>query len=135
MDIALSGNIDDQNGARKGGNEYNGVDIGNDAGMNSGEDMDKDSGASNNFGNNTYKLVFKGIKSWNWKCTINIPYCWNYEQLMVAVKLFKKILKAEPNISLWYTIKKGVESVLFNDKDLDIFKMRVEEGLSKVNAL
>jgi hypothetical protein len=76
------------------------VDIGNDASINSGENMDKDSGASNNFRNNTYKLVFKGIKSRNRKCTINIPYCWNYEQLMVTVKLFKKILRAEPNASL-----------------------------------
>jgi len=39
------------------------VDIGNNAGINSGEDMDKDGGANNNFGNNTYKLIFKGIKS------------------------------------------------------------------------
>jgi len=38
------------------------VDIGNNAGVNSGEDIDKDSGASNNFRNNTYKLIFKGIK-------------------------------------------------------------------------
>jgi hypothetical protein len=60
---------------RKGGNEYNGVDIGNNTGVNSGEDMDKDGSASNNFGNNTYKLVFKGIKLRNWKCTIDIPYC------------------------------------------------------------
>ena len=74
MDIALGGNIDNWNGARKGGNEYNGVDIGNDASINSGENMDKDSGASNNFRNNTYKLVFKGIKSRNRKCTIDIPY-------------------------------------------------------------
>jgi hypothetical protein len=65
MDIALSGNIDDQNGIKKGGNKYNGVDIGNDAGINSGEDIDKDGSTSNNFGNNTYKLVFKGIKSRN----------------------------------------------------------------------
>ena len=34
--------------------------------------MDKDSSASNNFGNNTYKLIFKGIKLQNWKRTINI---------------------------------------------------------------
>jgi hypothetical protein len=59
---------------RKGGNEYNRVDIGNDAGVNSGEDINKDSGASNNFKNNTYKLIFKGIKLQNRKCTINIPY-------------------------------------------------------------
>jgi hypothetical protein len=59
---------------RKGGNKYNKVDTGNDASINSREDIDKDSGASNNFGNNTYKFVFKGIKSRNWKCTIDIPY-------------------------------------------------------------
>jgi hypothetical protein len=76
------------------------VDIGNNASINSGENMDKDGGASNNFGNNTYKLVFKGIKSWNRKCTINIPYCWNYKQLMVAVKPFRKTLRAKPNASL-----------------------------------
>jgi hypothetical protein len=64
---------------RKGGNKYNKVDTGNNASVNSGEDMGKDSGASNNFRNNTYKLVFKGIKSRNWKYTIDIPYCWNYE--------------------------------------------------------
>jgi hypothetical protein len=79
MDIALGGNMDDQNGARKGGNEYNRVDIGNDAGINSREDMDKNGGTGNNFGNNTYKLVFKGIKSRNRKCIINILYHWNYE--------------------------------------------------------
>jgi hypothetical protein len=100
MDIALGGNINDQNGAKKGGNEYNKVDIGNDTSVNSREDIDKDSGTSNNFGNNTYKLVFKGIKSQNWKCTINIPYCWNYKQLMVAVKPFRKTLRAKPNASL-----------------------------------
>jgi hypothetical protein len=59
---------------RKGGNKYNKVDIGNNASVNSGEDINKDSGASNNFKNNTYKLIFKGIKSQNWKCIINIPY-------------------------------------------------------------
>ena len=74
MDIALGSNIDDQNGARKGGNEYNGVDTGNNASVNSGENIDKDSSASNNFRNNTYKLIFKSIKSWNQKYTINIPY-------------------------------------------------------------
>jgi hypothetical protein len=135
MDITLGGNIDDQNGTRKGGNEYNRVDTGNDAGVNSREDINKDSGTSNNFGNNTYKLVFKGIKSQNWKCTIDIPYCWNYEQLMVTVKPFRKTFRAKPNASLWYTIKKGVKSVLFNNKDSDIFRIRVEEGLDKVNAL
>jgi len=41
------------------------VDIGNNAGVNSREDIDKDGSASNNFGNNTYKLIFKGIKSRN----------------------------------------------------------------------
>ena len=50
------------------------MDIGNNASVNSGEDIDKDGSASNNFGNNTYKLVFKGIKSRNWKRTINILY-------------------------------------------------------------
>ena len=54
---------------------------------------------------------------------------------MVAVKLFRKTLRAEPNVSLWYIIRKGVESVLFNDKDLDIFRTKVEKGLGKVNAL
>jgi len=73
-DIALGGNIDNWNSARKGGNEYNGVDIGNNTSVNSKEDIDKDSSASNNFRNNTYKLIFKGIKSRNWKYTINIPY-------------------------------------------------------------
>jgi len=53
------------------------VDIGNNAGVNSGEDIDKDSG--NNFRNNTYKLIFKGIKLRNWKRTINILYCQNYK--------------------------------------------------------
>ena len=51
------------------------MDIGNNTNINSGEDIDKGSGISNNFGNNTYKLIFKGIKSWNWKYTINILYC------------------------------------------------------------
>jgi hypothetical protein len=41
------------------------VDIGNNPNVNSREDMDKDSGAGNNFRNNTYKLIFKGIKLWN----------------------------------------------------------------------
>jgi len=50
------------------------VDIGNNASVNSGEDIDKDSGASNNFGNNTYKLISKGIKLRNWKRIINILY-------------------------------------------------------------
>ena len=97
--------------------------------------MDKDGGTSNNFRNNTYKLVFKGIKSRNWKYTINILYCWNYEQLMVTVKLFRKMLRAKPNISLQYTIGKGAESVLFNNKDLDIFKIKIEKGLGKTNTL
>ena len=120
---------------KKRGNKYNRVDIGNNAGVNSREDIDKDSSASNNFGNNTYKLVFKGIKSRNRKYTINIPYHWNYKQLMVVVELFKKTLRAKPNISLQYTIKKGVKSVLFNNKDLDIFRIKIEEGLGKVNTL
>jgi len=76
------------------------VDIGNNASVNSREDIDKDSSVSNNFGNKTYKLIFKGIKSRNWKRIINILYCLNYEQLIVAVKLFRKTLGAEPNISL-----------------------------------
>ena len=63
MDIALGSNRDNQNGIIKGGNEYNRADIDNNASVNSGEDIDKDGSASNNFGNNTYKLVFKGIKS------------------------------------------------------------------------
>jgi hypothetical protein len=100
MDIALNSNIDNQNGTRKKGNKYNKVDIGNNAGINSKKDMDKDSSTSNNFGNNTYKLVFKGIKSQNRKCTINILYHWNYKQLIVAVKPFKKTLRAKPNTSL-----------------------------------
>ena len=50
------------------------MDIGNNASVNSREDIDKDGGANNNFGNNTYKLIFKGIKSRNWKRTINILY-------------------------------------------------------------
>ena len=97
--------------------------------------MDKNGGANNNFRNNTYKLIFKGIKSRNWKYTIDILYHQNYEQLMVVVEPFRKTLGAEPNVSLQYTIGKGVESVLFNDEDLDIFRMRVNEGLSKANVL
>ena len=85
---------------KKGGNEYNRVDTGNNTSVNSGEDIDKDSGTKNNFGNNTYKLVFKGIKSWNRKRTINILYRWNYEQLIVTVKPFRKTLGAKPNASL-----------------------------------
>ena len=127
--------MDDRNSAKKGGNKYNRVDIGNNTSVNSGEDIDKDGGAKNNFRNNTYKFVFKGIKSWNWKYTINIPYHWNYEQLIVAVKPFRKILGAKPNASLQYTIEKGVESILFNNKDLDIFKTKVKEGLDKTNTL
>ena len=50
------------------------MDVDNNTSVNSGEDIDKDSGVSNNFKNNTYKLVFKGIKLRNWKCTINILY-------------------------------------------------------------
>ena len=50
---------------RNGGNKYNGVDTGNNAGANSGEDMDKNGSASNNFRNKIYKLIFKGIKSQN----------------------------------------------------------------------
>jgi len=76
------------------------VDIGNNAGINSGENINKDGGVGNNFGNKTYKLIFKGIKSQNWKRTINILYRLNYEQLIVIVKLFRKTLRAESNISL-----------------------------------
>ena len=54
---------------------------------------------------------------------------------MAAVKPFRKTFRTEPNVSLQYTIKKGVESVLFNDKDLNIFKIKIEKELSKVNAL
>ena len=54
---------------------------------------------------------------------------------MVTVEPFRKTLRASPNASLWYTIGKGIESILFNDKDLDIFKMRVKEGLGKANTL
>ena len=61
--------------------------------------MDKDSGAGNNFKNNTYKLIFKGIKSQNQKYIINIPYYENYKQL-TAVKLFKKTLRVKPDINL-----------------------------------
>jgi len=45
------------------------------------------------------------------------------------------MFKAEPNISLWYTIKRGVKSVLFNNKDLGIFRIKVKKGLGKVNTL
>ena len=41
------------------------MDIDNTASINSGENMNKDSGVNNNFGNKTYKLIFKGIKLWN----------------------------------------------------------------------
>ena len=133
MDIALGGNRDDQNSVSKGGNKYNRVDIGNNASVNSGEDIDKDGGIGNNFENNTYKLVFKGIKSWNWKRTINILYLQNYKQLIVINKLFRKTLRAKPNASLQCTIGKGIESVLFNDKDLDIFRIKVREGQGKAN--
>ena len=54
---------------------------------------------------------------------------------MAAVKPFKKTLRAEPNASLWYTIGKGVKSVLFNNKDLDIFKIKIKKRLGKANAL
>ena len=76
------------------------MDIGNNTNINSGEDINKNNSTKNNFKNNTYKLVFKGIKSQNWKCTINIPYYWNYKQLIVAVKPFRKILRAKPNTNL-----------------------------------
>ena len=54
---------------------------------------------------------------------------------MAAVELFRKTLRAEPNVSLQYTIGKGAKSVLFNNKDLDIFKTKIEKGLSKANTL
>jgi len=41
------------------------MDISNNAGVNSGENINKNNGISNNFGNKTYKLIFKGIKSQN----------------------------------------------------------------------
>jgi hypothetical protein len=55
------------------------VDIGNNTSVNSGEGINKDNSTSNNFKNNTYRLIFKGIKSQNWKYTINILYHWNYK--------------------------------------------------------
>ena len=76
------------------------MDTGNNASVNNREDIDKDNNTSNNFRNNTYKLVFKGIKLRNQKYIINILYYWNYEQLIVAVKLFRKILRAKPNANL-----------------------------------
>ena len=97
--------------------------------------MDKDGSASNNFGNKTYKFIFKGIKLRNWKRIIDILYRLNYKQLMVTVELFRKTLRAEFNASFWYTIGRGVKSVLFDDKNLNIFRMRVKEGLGKVNIL
>jgi len=75
------------------------VDIGNNTGVNSRENINKDSNISNNFRNKTYKLIFKGIKSWNRKRIINILYRWNYEQLIIIVKLFRKTLRAKPNIN------------------------------------
>ena len=48
---------------QKKGNKYNGVNVGNNANINNREYIDKDNNTSNNFKNNTYKLVFKGIKS------------------------------------------------------------------------
>ena len=64
------------------------MDTGNNADINGGINMDKNGGTGNIFRNNTYKLVFKGIKPWNWKCIIDIPYHWNYKQLMAAVEPF-----------------------------------------------
>ena len=135
IDMALGGNRDNQNSVSKGGNKYNRVDTGNNASINSREDIDKGGSAGKNFKNNTYRLVFKGIKLRNWKHTINIPYLWNYKQLIVVVKPFRKTLRAKPNISLWYTIRRGIKSILFNNKDLDIFRIRVKEGLGKANTL
>jgi len=51
------------------------VDIGNNVSVNNKKDINKNSGVSNNFENKTYKFIFKGIKSRNWKCIINILYC------------------------------------------------------------
>jgi hypothetical protein len=48
------------------------VDIGNNASINSKKDINKNSSTSNNFKNNTYKFIFKGIKLQNRKYTINI---------------------------------------------------------------
>ena len=62
MDIALDCKRNDWNSISKGGNKYNGVDTGNNANVNSRVDIDKDGSASNIFRNNTYKLIFKGIK-------------------------------------------------------------------------
>ena len=111
------------------------MDIGNNANVNSKEDINKNSGVNNNFGNKTYKLIFKNIKLQNQKRTINILYRLNYKQLIVIVKLFRKTLRAEPNINLQYTIRKGVKFILFNNKNLNIFKIKVKKGLGKVNAL
>jgi len=41
------------------------VDIGNNAGVNSKEDINKNGGVGNNFRNKIYKLIFKGIKLQN----------------------------------------------------------------------
>jgi len=41
------------------------MDIGNNANVNSKEDINKNSGVSNNFRNKIYKLIFKGIKLQN----------------------------------------------------------------------
>ena len=60
---------------RNGGNKYNGVDIGNNASINSKKNKNKNSGISNNFKNKTYKFIFKSIKSQNRKRIINILYC------------------------------------------------------------
>ena len=50
---------------KKGGNKYNRVNTGNNTNINSGEYINKNSSTNNNFRNNTYKLIFKRIKSQN----------------------------------------------------------------------
>jgi len=64
---------------RNRGNKYNGVDIGKNASGNNRENIDMDSGASNNFENKIYKLIFKVIKLQNQKRIINILYRLNYK--------------------------------------------------------
>jgi len=45
------------------------------------------------------------------------------------------MLKADPKVSLWYTIRDRIKSVLFNNANLDVFRIKVREGLGKANAL
>ena len=54
---------------------------------------------------------------------------------MAVVKPLKKIFRAEPNISLQYTIKKGVKFILFNNKNLNIFRTKIKKELGKANTL